>query len=380
MLEECPQPKVAYLKFSFLPPSESYIAQQLAALRRYDPLVLAMSAPDATGLPEATIRSLSTLNPFARAYNGLSLRLRRTCPHFEVQARREGCRLLHALSGVEGIYGARLKARTRLPLVTTFRGADVTRLPRRNRRLYERLFAEGDLFLAPAEAVRKELLGLGCPENRVRIHRPGIDVERIPFHEREPGEGGSVNVLVVGRMVERKGLPYGLQAFANASRYHRHVSLTLIGDGPARPAVEAQLRELNLANVRLLGAQPHDVVLAEMQKAHIFVLPSVTTADGDTEGIPIALIEAQASGLPVVTTWHSGIPELVADGQNGYLVSERNSHALAERLRNLIEHPELWSSFGRAGRAIVEQSFSLRRQVAGLEEYYDELLDGETDG
>ena len=376
MPEERPQPKVAYLSFS--PSPEGYIAQQLGTLRRYDPLVLATHAPEVMGLPEAAIRSLRTLNPFVRAFNGLSLRLRHTCPHFEGQVRREGCCLIHALSGVEGLYGARLKARTRLPLVTTFRGADATRLPRRKPRLYERLFAEGDLFLAPAEAVRKELLSLGCPESRLGLHRPGIDVGRIPFQERKPGEDGSVNVLLVGRMVERKGISYGLRAFANASRYHRHVALTLIGDGPARPAIEAQLRELGLGNVRLLGAQPHDAVLAEMQRAHILILPSVTAADGDTEGIPIALIEAQASGLPVVTTWHSGIPELVADGQSGYLVSERNSHALAERLRNLIEHPELWGPFGQAGRAIVEQSFNLQRQVAVLEEYYDRLLDGGT--
>jgi len=374
MPEEHPQPKVACLKYVFLPPYEAYIADQLKALRRYEPLILTCNAPLATGLPAEAVRSLSDLNPLACALNRLAFGVAGTYPYLESQLRREGCRLIHAQSGLEGLYGVRLKVWSRLPLVTTFHGSDATRLPRRNRRLYERLFAEGDLFLASAEAVRKQLLSLGCPEGRLRVHHPGVDVEQIPFHERRLRKGSPVNVLLVGRMVERKGIPYALQAFANASRYHRRVSLTLIGDGPERLAVERLLRELNLAGVRLLGEQPRDVVLSAMQNAHVLILPSISSANGDSEGIPITLIEALASGLPVVATWHSGIPDLVADGRSGYLVSERDSHALAERLRHLIEHPELWGSFGRAGRAIVEQGFNLRQQTAALEDYYDELL------
>ncbi|MCL6432121.1 MAG: glycosyltransferase, partial [Anaerolineae bacterium] len=152
--------------------------------------------------------------------------------------------------------------------------------------------------------------------------------------------------------------------------------LTLIGDGPERRAIEALLRELGLADARVLGWQPRDVVLAEMLRAHIYMQPSVTAADGDVEGIPLALVEAQATGLPVIATWHSGIPEVVSDGRSGYLVSERNAHGLAERLWQLAEHPERWRSFGRAGREVAERDFSLPRQSAILESYYDELLDG----
>ncbi len=365
---------IAYVKSAFLAPSDSLLADQLVALRRYSPLLLALQAPDPLGLPAEAVRSLGSQAVPMRALSGLAHRLGGRYPFFEGLVRREGCRLIHALSGWEGPYGARLRARSRLPLVTTFQGADVAMPVRRNPRFFERLFAEGDLFLASAEAIRKELLALGCPKERLLVHHPGLDLARITFAERKLSSGGAVNVLLVGQMVERKGIPYALQAFSIVHRYRRNTTLTLIGDGPLRPMIEAQIKELRLGDVRLLGAQPREAVLAEMQRAHIFILPSAHAADGDTEGIPGALIEAQASGLPALTTWHSGIPELVVDGKSGYVVSERDTQSLIERLRHLVDHPELWPSMGRAGRAIVEAGFDLRRQTDELEALYDGLL------
>ncbi|HOG45136.1 MAG TPA: glycosyltransferase [Anaerolineae bacterium] len=375
MTEDALRPAVACLKLVFLPPSEVFIAEQLKALRRYAPLVLAVRSPDPMGLPAGALRSLDRVNPLARGVNRLALKLGHTCPYFEGQVRRAGSRLIHAQFGTEAPYGLALKARTHLPLVTSFLGYDVSALPRRKPHVYRRLFAEGDLFLACSEATRKQLLALGCPDERLRVHHLGVDVQRIPYRERQAAPDGAVNLLLVGRMVQKKGIPYALQAFATVHRYQRRATLTVIGDGPERPAVEAQVRELGLgAAVRLLGAQPHEVVLAEMERAHIYLQPSITAANGDAEGIPVGLMEAMASGLPVVATWHAGLPELVADGQSGFLVSERNSHALAERLRHLVEHQERWSAIGRAGRAIVEERFNLQRQAAALEGLYDDVL------
>lgn len=374
MPEANPGPRVAYLKFEFLPPSEVFIAEQLKALRRYRPLVVAVDVPDSMGLPPEAVRSLADLGALSRALQRLRHRLGGGWPYLEAVVGREGCALIHAQSGEEGVWGARIKARAHLPLVTTLRGGDVRLARRRSAGPYRRLFAAGDLFLVSSQALRKQVVELGCPDERLRVLPLGVDVERIPFRERRLAQGESVNVLAVGRMVERRGLPYALRAFATVHRYNPRTAMTVIGDGPGRPAIEALLRELGLHDVRLLGAQPHDVVLAEIERAHIFIMPSITAADGDCEGIPVSLLEAQASGLPVIGTWHGGIPEVVQDGHNGYLVSQRNAHALAERLRHLIEHPELWGPFGRAGRAVVEERFHLGRQVATLESCYDELL------
>ncbi len=374
MTEASPHPRVAYLKFELLSFSAAFI-DQLKALRRYDPLVLAVHAGAGVDLAPEALQALSALGAASSGLNHLALRLGRPCPHFEGAIRRSGCRLIHAQSTLEGLQGLALKRRTHLPLVTSFDGGDATRLSRRNPRLLRTLTAAGDLVLAGSESVRKQLLALGCPEEQLRLLLPGIRVEAIPYEERKPADNDAVNLLLVARMVEKKGIANALRAFAGVRRYQRQATLTVIGDGPQRPAVEALLRELGLGDVRLLGAQPHEVVLGEMRRAHIYLQPSLTAADGDSEGIPVALIEAQAAGLPVVATWHGGIPELVADGQSGFLVSERNVHALTERLRHLIEHPPLWVTMGRAGRAVVEERFNLEKQVATLEGYYDELLE-----
>ena len=372
--DDSSRPRVACIKFVFLPASEVFIADLLKGLRRYEPRVLAVSAPDLMGLAPDKVHALSALDPVSRGLNRLALKVAHTCPHFSTVVQREGVRLLHAQFGVEGLYGLRLKRSTRLPLITSFHGYDAYRLPRRQPGIYRQLFAEGDLFLTCAQSVRKQLLRLGCPDGKIRVLPLGVNIDEIAFQERSLPESGAVNILQVGRMVEKKGIPYALRAFAAVQRYHHQATLTIIGDGPERPAVEALVRELGLRNVRLLGAQSHDVVLSEMQRAHIYLQPSVTALDGDSEGLPVTLMEAQASGLPVVATWHAGISEVVQEGKSGFLVSERNAHALAERLRFLIEHPDLWASLGHTGRAVVEERFNIHRQAAALEDIYDEVL------
>ncbi len=381
MPEDNPRLRIAYLKNCFPTPSDVLLARQLGLMNRYTPLVLAFTAGTPADEPAIEMRALSRQGIAVQAANRLAFRLGRPYSFFEGEIRREGCALIHAHSGSEALSGLRLKAQTHLPLVTRFGGPDAAHLLRLDPHTSERLFAVGDLFLADSESTRKPLLAAGCPEDRLFVLHPGVDLDEIPFVERRLGDDGTVNVLIIGRLTERKGLAYALQAFAHTRLYHHQVSLTLtiIGDGPGRPAAEATARELGLGDVRFMGVQPREVVLSEMQKAHIFLLSSVTAADGDCEGIPLSLLEAQAAGLPVVATWHSGVPEVISDGHNGFLVSERNAHALSERLRHLVEHPELWGTFGRAGRVAIEQRFALRRQVATLEEYYDALLSDPVD-
>jgi colanic acid/amylovoran biosynthesis glycosyltransferase len=111
-----------------------------------------------------------------------------------------------------------------------------------------------------------------------------------------------------------------------------------------------------------------------MQESHIFILPSVTATNGDKEGLPNVLKEALASGLPVISTYHAGIPELIQDGKSGFLVKERDAYTLSIRLNQLIENPSLWSTFSSKGRKRVEEAFNLQHQIQKLEQIYTELL------
>ena len=127
--------------------------------------------------------------------------------------------------------------------------------------------------------------------------------------------------------------------------------------------------------IRWLGYQPHDVFMREAAAAQVFLAPSVTAADGDTEGgAPVSLLEVQATGLPVVATTHADIPEVTRPGESAFLVPERDVDALAERLAFLLDHPELWPAMGQAGREHVQRSFDALAQGRKLEALYRSLM------
>ena len=128
-----------------------------------------------------------------------------------------------------------------------------------------------------------------------------------------------------------------------------------------------------------MGFKTHDELQQLYADAHIFILSSVTSADGDKEGQGLVLQEAQAMGLPVLSTLHNGIPDGVLDGESGFLVPERDVDALAQKLNYLIEHPELWSEMGKAGRAFVEENFNIDKLNDRLVEIFQSLLHPETD-
>lgn len=129
----------------------------------------------------------------------------------------------------------------------------------------------------------------------------------------------------------------------------------------------------------LLGYQPHSVFAREASNAHILLQPSVTARNGDSEGgAPTVLLEAQSSGLPVVSTYHADIPEVVLDGKSGFLVPERDSHALAEKLEYLIKHPEIWPEMGRRGREFVEENYDINKLNQQLVEIYQNLIQGKS--
>jgi colanic acid/amylovoran biosynthesis glycosyltransferase len=249
-----------------------------------------------------------------------------------------------------------------VPLVATFLGYDLSSVLReRKPDFYTRLFARGELMLPLSDYFRTRLISLGCPPEKIRVQRLGVDTGRFAFRERTAAPGEPVRFVSVARLVEKKGLETGLRAFALLRRDVAGATWHIAGDGPLRPQLEELRRALSLTeSVVLRGAMPREGVRRLLDESHVFLAPSVTAADGDQEGIPVAIMEAMAAGLPVVSTLHSGIPELVRDGLTGLLVPERDPAALADALGQLARAPERWGEMGRQGRAVVEREFDSR--------------------
>jgi colanic acid/amylovoran biosynthesis glycosyltransferase len=321
-------------------------------------------------------RGLVTLDP--RAYGRQALSLRAL---FDAEAFRAGpYDVLHCHFGT--LAGPVLRHRRAGLLagkvVVHFRGYDITEsVVRAGPGLYAETFAQADFFVANCRHFADRAVSLGCDPARIEVVPSAITLERFPFAPRTPPADGAFRLLAVGRLVEKKGFGDVVQAVALAVRQGADLSLRIVGDGPLRPAITAQVAALGIADrVSLLGAQPHQVVARELAAAHLFMAPSVTAGDGSEDASINTLKEAMATGQPVISTWHGGIPELVEHDRSGLLVPERDPQALAEALLALIAAPERWAAMGAAGRERVERDHALKVANRKLLAVYDRVLHG----
>jgi colanic acid/amylovoran biosynthesis glycosyltransferase len=291
--------------------------------------------------------------------------------------------LVHAHFGTAGIFAARYARKFGLPLVVTFHGFDVPLLSSRERLLPKRwgyallgprLLRQMTLGLCASSDLRDELLQLGVPSGRLRVHRLGVDLEKFtPAPSRD--EGAPVHVIMVGRFVEKKGFQYGILAFARYAQQSQNAEthLTLVGSGELEQSLRALVTELGIeARVEFAGVLAPPELRARLRCADILLAPSVVAANGDRESGVIVIKEACACGVVPIGTRHGGIPEIIDDEVTGYLVAERDVDALTDRLSRLADNGEQRRRMAAAGRAKMEREYDNRRRVDALAEHYDE--------
>jgi colanic acid/amylovoran biosynthesis glycosyltransferase len=239
---------------------------------------------------------------------------------------------------------------------------------------YTDLFIHGDLFLPISLFWKKALIAKGCPKNKTIVHHMGVDTQGFGWTEEEKCTNATIQILSVARLVDKKGLQFGIEAVSKALQSHPNIQYLIVGDGPQKLALEMMIRDLKMKNqVHLLGWKNHNEVVQLMKSVDIFLAPSITGKDGDMEGIPVVLMEALAMGLPTISTRHSGIPELIIDGETGLLAPECDSTALAEHIDTLITDPKLTLRLRRNGRKHVELQFDIHTLNARLESLFLDL-------
>lgn len=291
--------------------------------------------------------------------------------------------IIHCQFGTIGLEGMLLRRIGALEgkLITSFRGYDISRaLQASGDAVYNGLFEAGDFFLPNCAYFKRRLLDLGCATHRVAVHGSGIECRRFPFRLRQLRSDGRIRVVTTGRLVEKKGIEYSIRAVAKLAKGNPHLEYCIIGDGPLREDLQRLILELGVqGQVQLLGQKAHQDVVHILDESDLFIAPSVTAQDGDQDGSLNVLKEAMAMGLPVVSTWHGGIPELVEDGISGFLVPERDTEALAIKLGYLIAHPQMWSQMGQAGRVFVNTRYDLNMLNDKLAEIYQSVMAEGTD-
>jgi colanic acid/amylovoran biosynthesis glycosyltransferase len=240
---------------------------------------------------------------------------------------------------------------------------------------FRRLSVDADVLLPVCHLWSARLAAIGVPPEKIVVHPMGVDCRRFEYRRRSPGS--ALRLLTVARLVEKKGVEYGIRAVARlrGQEPDARISLTIIGDGPLRRQLERLVGELGLDDcVQLLGWLNQTDVLERLYGSDVFILPSVTAVDGDQEGIPVSLMEAMATGMPVVSTWHSAIPELIEDGATGFLVPERDEEALAGALRRFLQSPDLGPHMGAAAHKYIVEYHNIARLNDRLVRVYEQLL------
>lgn len=305
--------------------------------------------------PRHAVPLLRTLNPVRHGRDAISLRL------FFWAVRlldEQPFNVLHCHFGPVGGMACVLRdlGMVKGRLATTFHGADLTACLRDQPERYSELMRRGDLFLPISGYLRRRLEALGCQPSRIAVLRMGVDLDRFVERPRSRVDCGPLRVLTIGRLVDKKGVADGLRAIAAARRAGNMLRYTVIGDGPLRAHLEALAGELGIDDaVTFRGWQLQDEIVEALYAHDVLLAPSITAPDGNQEGIPVTLMEAMATGMPVVSTRHSGIPELVEEEVSGLLADEGDHRALAAALARLSDSPELSRSMGRAARRRVAQ-------------------------
>lgn len=343
-------------------PSETFILNEIENLKNYNYLILTSNLVNAMSL-----NKIVRINPNYNIPKRLTKILKNNKAH-----------IYHAQFGTGALMFLKIKEIYDLPLIVSFRGYDLYRKINKCGYCYTSLFKTGDLFLARSESMKNDLIKIDCPSYKIFVHHTGIDLNKFKFKKRNPKK--IIRFLSVCRFIEKKGLPYLLEAFSKLKKEYDNIELVILGK---RIEYESLILGRNLKKyikknkltdcVTIKRWVDYDKIQEEYYDSDIFVLPSIISHDGNKEGIPNSLKEAMATGMPVISTYHSGIPELIEDGKNGFLVKEKDTEGLYDKMKFLVKNPLIWGRVGLLARRTIENEFNLEEQNKKLECIYSNL-------
>jgi colanic acid/amylovoran biosynthesis glycosyltransferase len=364
-----------------------HIYRQIMALERCSPVVIAQKREEAGRYPFEPIYVVP--KPATHFLRRFWFRQMRDVP-WQISDRERralqailsntAARLLHIYFGQIAVHLLPLIRSWRKPSIVSFHGADVT--VDMNKPAYReatrQMLDAVKLVLVRSGSLRRAVIDLGCDERKIEIQRTGIPLDEFPFRERNFVTAATEwRFVQAGRLIEKKGLPVTLRAFALFLRQHPNANLTIAGEGPLLVQLQNLAGELNIDHrVSFTGFISQEQLREIYYESHIFLHPSQTGQDGNQEGIPNSMLEAMASGLPVFATQHGGIPEAIENGVSGVLVSERDHEKLAAVLLDAVKNPWFLSGTARNGAETVRKNFDLRAQSKRLEEIYLRTIPG----
>jgi glycosyltransferase involved in cell wall biosynthesis len=382
------KPTVLVYRSNLLPYSETFIKAQLQAYRNWRGVLVGERLVHQLDLDGLDVRLSDTMaSRGARILGKVKKYLGIPGP---VGLKREKPDLLHAHFGPDAVMVAPLAQALNIPLIATLHGFDIT-IARRwwedgnagaaMRRYPDsllKLAARRDThFIAVSDAIRRQAIDYGIPPQNVTTCYIGVDVSKIrpgpvPVSQRHP------RVLFVGRLVEKKGCEYLLRATQTVKSRIPDSELVILGDGPLRSDLEKLSHALGVG-AQFAGARSSEEVKAELDQAQLLCLPSLRARNGDAEGFGLAILEAQAAGVPVISSALGGAEEGILHEVSGYRVEEGCADILADRIIEILSNPKKAAEMGRAGRRFVSSRFDIGQCTSTLERLYDHIARIPTD-
>lgn len=366
----------AHYASSYLPITENWIYRTLINHKKFRPIFLSRKKANLSLFPFPSIFSLDDFGVIRQYFEIFLFRTFGYFSFFKGICINNHVRILHVHFGYHGVKMLGLKRKLIIPMVCSFYGDDAFANihTRGGKGKYSLLFKQAEMILVLGPYMKAELIKLGCPENKITIHHLGINVDEIRFKKRALTATGKVRFLLVAGFVQKKGIDIVIKALSSFQNKF-DFSLDIIGDGPLKSDIVNEIDSKGLKEcIKLHGYQPYSYFIDLAYQCDVFILASRTGDNNQKEGTPMAIVDAMATGMPVVSTLHSDIPEIVKDGEHGYLAEENDVSSLVSCIQKIFDHPELIGTFSLNARHRVEKEFNAKIQTANLEGYYTDLI------
>jgi colanic acid/amylovoran biosynthesis glycosyltransferase len=373
--EEMKKPVVAQYNTRYLPITEVWIYNQLINLKEFQTIFLCRYKLNTHLFPLQNVYALMDLSPINKAFNLGYFKLFGYIPFFANLSK--DTRLLHVHFGYNAVKFIGLKNFLNIPLVCSFYGVDAYQFPnirKRNRKKLNKLFLHADKILVLGSYMKSSLVELGCPENKIVIHHLGVQAERIKFVQRTYDDSRPVRFLLASSFVEKKGVDICLKALSNL-REKINFIVDIVGDGPLKQQIMEIIHSGKLnERVKLHGYQAYEYFINLSYDCDIFLQASKTSVTNDKEGTPMSIVDVMATGMPVVSTKHSDIPEIVKDGQTGFLAEEDSISSFENAILKMMDNIQEISEYSTRSRVWIEENFNVKKQSSRLTSIYMNLI------
>lgn len=372
------KPSVALFCATFLKPEMWHVYRHVVGLKDFRPVVVAQKCEGhwpvgcLVPLPRSSGRFLARAKErmTQRPWQVSAAETRRFLAILE-QAQ---CEVLHVFFGNVAVHWLPLLRVCPLPVVVSFHGSDVagTMTSPGYAEAVAEMFRLATVVPCRSERLVENVAGLGCPAEKLRVMRTILP--ELPAGKRTPPTDGAWRIVQAARLVPKKGIVAAIRAFAILAEKYPRSTFTIAGEGPMEESLRRLAGELKIEDrVELRGFLSQEELQELFSVAHIFLHPS-ETVNGDVEGVPNAMLEAMAMGVPVVATRHGGIPEVVVEGENGLLTEEADVEALAGALSRLTGDADFYRQLSENAAISVRKQFSADRQISAVEKIYREAI------